>query len=569
MDAGRGRLPGVPGPLRQRRHHQRPVTDATPGPDGADRFRHGDVYGNPILVKGWDELPGGLLPGVPGARLRRAAAGPRLLRRRPGGHHRPSRRPGGARHHGAVPEPHLRGAVEPPLRHVRLLRHRPRPWHRRGLRRARRGGARAGHQGHPRWRVQSRLVQFAVVRPDGPLRGGRCLRVGRLAIPIVVHVPGTRPGRAVAVRTVDTRRQRHLLRELGGFDTIPALSETPEVVEIVTGQDGVVRYWLAGASMAGGWMSRTASARTCFERSGPRPGPWTPIRSSSRSSGATRPRGCLATRATRPWTTDSGVRSSASSTAPPSTRTARSRPSRPPASRTRCWACRRITRPPAWDALLNMVDSHDTTRILWTLTPATENEAAEGGPRRARRGKRRLAMLATIQLTFPGMASIFYGDEVGLTGHDDPDDRRPYPWEPRTPRPRPYQPWPCCARRPRRCARATSVPRADDGSTTLASSGGRTGSGADDPQPRTATSSTDGAPCGRATLPDGKRAARAWPLHEAGVAVTVADGVVYRLTVPSPVRGGAARPPEWDLNLSAPGRTRLRSRSWRAQDAWT
>ena len=38
-------------------------------------------------------------------------------------------------------------------------------------------------------------------------------------------------------------------------------------------------------------------------------------------------------------------------------------------------------------------------------------------------------MLATIQLTFPGMASIFYGDEVGLTGHDDPDDRRPYPWD--------------------------------------------------------------------------------------------------------------------------------------------
>ena len=37
-------------------------------------------------------------------------------------------------------------------------------------------------------------------------------------------------------------------------------------------------------------------------------------------------------------------------------------------------------------------------------------------------------MVATIQLTFPGMASIFYGDEVGLTGQDDPDDRRPYPW---------------------------------------------------------------------------------------------------------------------------------------------
>ena len=36
--------------------------------------------------------------------------------------------------------------------------------------------------------------------------------------------------------------------------------------------------------------------------------------------------------------------------------------------------------------------------------------------------------MAAIQLTFPGMASIYYGDEVGLTGFDDPDDRRPYPW---------------------------------------------------------------------------------------------------------------------------------------------
>ena len=27
------------------------------------------------------------------------------------------------------------------------------------------------------------------------------------------------------------------------------------------------------------------------------------------------------------------------------------------------------------------------------------------------------------------MASVYYGDEAGLTGHDDPDDRRPYPWD--------------------------------------------------------------------------------------------------------------------------------------------
>jgi len=83
---------------------------------------------------------------------------------------------------------------------------------------------------------------------------------------------------------------------------------------------------------------------------------------------------------------------------------------------------------PAWNALLNLVDSHDTTRILWTLTPAAENATAKEAPAAVATGKERLRQLATLQLTWPGMASIYYGDEVGLTGQDDPDDRRPYPW---------------------------------------------------------------------------------------------------------------------------------------------
>ena len=39
----------------------------------------------------------------------------------------------------------------------------------------------------------------------------------------------------------------------------------------------------------------------------------------------------------------------------------------------------------AWNALLNLVDSHDTTRILWTLAPGKDNPAEKesaGGPRR-------------------------------------------------------------------------------------------------------------------------------------------------------------------------------------------
>ena len=84
--------------------------------------------------------------------------------------------------------------------------------------------------------------------------------------------------------------------------------------------------------------------------------------------------------------------------------------------------------PEAWASLMNLVDSHDTTRILWTLTPGEDNEAAKTEPAALAQGKAKLRQVAALQLTWPGMASIYYGGEVGLTGQDDPDDRRPYPW---------------------------------------------------------------------------------------------------------------------------------------------
>ena len=83
---------------------------------------------------------------------------------------------------------------------------------------------------------------------------------------------------------------------------------------------------------------------------------------------------------------------------------------------------------PAYQALMNLVDSHDTARILWTLTPGEDNDTAKTDPQALAAGKAAQRLVAAIQLTFPGMASIYYGDEVGLTGFDDPDDRRPYPW---------------------------------------------------------------------------------------------------------------------------------------------
>ena len=64
-------------------------------------------------------------------------------------------------------------------------------------------------------------------------------------------------------------------------------------------------------------------------------------------------------------------------------------------------------------AMLNLLDSHDTPRLL-----------AMAGDDRA---SLRLAWLA--MLTLPGAPCIYYGDEVGVSGEMDPDCRAAFPWD--------------------------------------------------------------------------------------------------------------------------------------------
>ncbi|MBP7694652.1 MAG: hypothetical protein KA764_22205, partial [Anaerolineales bacterium] len=83
----------------------------------------------------------------------------------------------------------------------------------------------------------------------------------------------------------------------------------------------------------------------------------------------------------------------------------------------------------AYFSLMNLLDSHDTERLLWTLTPGAETRAErEFNAANLAAGKRAVRLAALIQYTLPGAPTVFYGDEVGLTGDDDPDDRRTYPW---------------------------------------------------------------------------------------------------------------------------------------------
>jgi len=78
----------------------------------------------------------------------------------------------------------------------------------------------------------------------------------------------------------------------------------------------------------------------------------------------------------------------------------------------------------------NLLDSHDTARVLWSLTPGQENrEQRELNAANLATGKARESIAALVQMTVPGTPTIYYGDEASLSGASDPDDRRAFPWK--------------------------------------------------------------------------------------------------------------------------------------------
>jgi len=83
----------------------------------------------------------------------------------------------------------------------------------------------------------------------------------------------------------------------------------------------------------------------------------------------------------------------------------------------------------AYYSLMNLLDSHDTERLQWALTPGSETTAdKEQNAANVAEGKTKQQIASLIQFTMPGAPTVFYGDEVGMTGDDDPDDRRTFPW---------------------------------------------------------------------------------------------------------------------------------------------
>ncbi len=82
---------------------------------------------------------------------------------------------------------------------------------------------------------------------------------------------------------------------------------------------------------------------------------------------------------------------------------------------------------------MNMLGTHDTSRILTALIDDFKGDRAEQAVRRLSRSQLyraydRLNMASFLQYMLPGAPSLYYGDEAGMEGYADPFCRRPYPW---------------------------------------------------------------------------------------------------------------------------------------------
>ncbi len=78
---------------------------------------------------------------------------------------------------------------------------------------------------------------------------------------------------------------------------------------------------------------------------------------------------------------------------------------------------------------MNELSNHDHSRFL-TRTNRMVGRIGSMGVEAAEQGIKKsvLRMAVTVQMTWPGAPTIYYGDEAGLCGWTDPDNRRTYPW---------------------------------------------------------------------------------------------------------------------------------------------
>ncbi len=405
-----------------------PSPDAIPGPSGAEVYRHGEVHGVPIVNKGWDELPegycrdykpepcdqqaqnrdffGGDLAGITAGLDGLADLGVTVLYLNP---------------IFAAPSNHRYDTsdyfyVDPDLGTAEEFEKLVSEAGARGIRVVLDGvfnHVSADSPWFDRFRhyqtvgacesADSEFRDWFTFRPPGPGQPEPCAPT----------VPGGD----------DT-----YYMSWWNFDSIPELNEIPDVVDMFTGPDGVVETWIGRGTS--GWRLDVADSMSHEFQAG--------IRDAAKGAD---PEAIVIAEQwgdSTPWLLGDQADSTMNyrfrraviglvngATADPDGSIEALTPT---GFANAMLGVQEDYPAPAFGALMNLLDSHDTARILWTLTPGLDNAVAKTEPAALAEGKALQRLVAAIQLTFPGMASIYYGDEVGLTGFDDPDDRRPYPW---------------------------------------------------------------------------------------------------------------------------------------------
>lgn len=90
--------------------------------------------------------------------------------------------------------------------------------------------------------------------------------------------------------------------------------------------------------------------------------------------------------------------------------------------------------PQTISCLMNILGTHDTARILTVLgsekTPESRIERAEYNlnDKEKQKGIQLLKIASLLQFTLPGIPCIYYGDEAGVEGFEDPFNRACFPW---------------------------------------------------------------------------------------------------------------------------------------------
>ena len=92
--------------------------------------------------------------------------------------------------------------------------------------------------------------------------------------------------------------------------------------------------------------------------------------------------------------------------------------------------------PAAFYSAMNFLGTHDTPRILTVLGASQVPQSKDAraayrlSPAERQRGEALVRLASLILFTFPGSPTVYYGDEVGLEGFEDPFNRGTFPLGP-------------------------------------------------------------------------------------------------------------------------------------------